>query len=111
MSTLDTQTDLYTLAPWDTEVKKAGVSSGGVGVNTNHGTYEEEKLFMDKFNLSPSDTLSGEAPTGDHWFHHCTWTGSSARRSTRTSRSISQAATSGCGSVFQGVLTAGTLFP
>ncbi len=47
-------------------------------------TCEGERLFMVKFNLSRSDTSSGEAVTAG--FQHCSGASSSARRSTSTSR-------------------------
>ena len=70
-------------APWATEAKEAGAAAAGVGVEAKSwppplqtdveqaaslmsgaaATCEGEKLFMAKFNLSRSDTSSGEAPT------------------------------------------------
>ncbi len=71
-------------APWATEAKEACAAAAGGGVEAKSwppplqadveqaaslvmsgaaATCEGKKLFMAKFNLSPSDTSSGEAPT------------------------------------------------
>jgi hypothetical protein len=70
-------------APWATTATEAGTAAAGVGVEAKSwppplqadveqaaslissaaAASEGEKLFMAKFNLWPSDTSSGEAPT------------------------------------------------